>query len=202
MNIIHEILNSNSKIETERLLIYPGIIEGRKLADLFEIYNNKSNVTFFTSPLNDIDKFVDLMLDKIERHQNKDHGYICFFIEIKEHNKIIGFRNLILDGAYTKNGARMDNNENLITEIIINKKYWGKNYGFEASNAIFQFLKSNKIRLISSFINRENLPAIKLSQKLGFNQVDSDTLLRLGFHKDFTLLCNDLEDSLFQLKEL
>ncbi len=97
----------------------------------------------------------------------------------------------------------MDNNENVIAEIIINRKYWKKNYATEASNLIFNYLKTKGIKRVATFIHKNNISAQRMSFKLGFNEIDAHTFVSDdGFNSDFSILCTDIINSNIYIKHL
>ena len=203
MNVIEKILQENLTIESENLLIYPCYLEPKTILDLYEIYSDEKNVIGYTNTFNDHTDFIHFMMDKIYRHQNELKGYIAFIIELKSENKIIGVRNIILDGVYNYKNLRMDNNENVIAEIIINRKYWRNNYATESSNLIFNYLKTKGIKRVATFIHKNNISAQRMSFKLGFNEIDSHTLVSdEGFNNDFSILCSDINNSNIYIKHL
>lgn len=203
MNVIEKILQENLTIESENLLIYPCYLDKNTLLDLYEIYSDEKNVIGYAKVFNDHIEFIHFMMDKINRHQNELKGYVAFIIKLKNENKIIGVRNIILDGVYNYKNLRMDNNENVIAEIIINRKYWKNNYATEASNLIFNYLKTKGIKRVATFIHKNNISAQRMSFKIGFNEIDSHTLVSdEGFNNDFSILCSDINNSTIYIKHL
>ena len=203
MNVIEKILQENLTIESENLLIYPCYLETKTILDLYEIYSDEKNVIGYAKVFNNHIEFTHFMMDKINRHQNELKGYIAFIIKLKNENKIIGVRNIILDGVYNYKNLRMDNNENVIAEIIINRKYWKKNYATEASNMIFNYLKTKGIKRVATFIHKNNISAQRMSFKLGFNEIDPHTFVsNERFNNDFSILCSDINNSTIYIKHL
>lgn len=146
---------------------------------------------------------IPFLTQKIEGHQNELNGFIGYLIGHKEDDKIIGVRNLILDGVYNFQGLRQDNNDNVISEIVINKQYWNKGYVTEASDAIFNHIKRYGIKRVTTFINPENKTAINLNKKLGFVQTNAkELILSSKCNKDIGILCPDLNKYLVFQKRL
>lgn len=203
MNVIEKILLENLTIESDNLLIYPCYLDSNTILDLYEIYSDEKNVIGYSSPFKSQIEFTYFMMDKINRHQNELKGYVAFIIKLKSENKIIGVRNIILDGVYNFQNIRMDNNENVIAEIIINRKNWGNNYATEASKLIFDYLQTKGIKRIGVFIHKNNIQAIVLSSKLDFNKIDSINFIQEeGFNDDFKILCSDINNSNIYIKHL
>jgi RimJ/RimL family protein N-acetyltransferase len=188
MNLISKILNENLTLEDDTLRIYPGILDGRKLLDLFEIYSNSSNVFGYANPIYDMKNFVNIMVDKISRHQNIINGFVLYFIELKESNKVIGFRNIILDGMYNYRNERIYSKKNVTAEIIINSTYWNRGLAFQSSEIIFSYLKTMGVENICTFIQRNNSKAISLNKKLNFQEIDDVALeIIYGYDPDFKI---------------
>lgn len=203
MNVIAKILLENLTIESDNLLIYPCHLDTNTILDLYEIYSDEENVISYTGPCRSHIEFTHFMIDKIDRHQNELKGYLAYIIKLKSENKIIGVRNIILDGVYNFKNMRMDNNENVIAEIIINRKHWGNNYATEASKLIFDYLQTKGIKRVGVFIHKNNSKAMVLCSKLGFNKIDSITFIQKeGFNDDFKILCSDINNSNIYIKYL
>lgn len=186
MNILKNILDENIIIETERLKIYPFRINFKTIEDLFAIYSKSTNVENYCTVHHNFDDFNDYIRRKIENFQIIDNGIISFTIELKENSKIIGVRNIILDGIYTNNGNREINNKNIITEILIKEEHWRKGFAFEASNALFKFLKTKGIENILAFVNSKDKKADNLDEKLGFKYTSlEEAINQFNYHKDF-----------------
>lgn len=203
MNVIEKILNKNQVIETDRLKIYPCPLDAYIIKDLWEIYSDSENVNGFTNTYYDIEHFAGIMSDKIVRHQNQLKGFIAYVIENKSNKKIIGIRNIILDGFYNYQNQRQDNNLNVTTEIVINKKYWRMGYALEASNAIFNYLSDNGIKYVGAFLNRTNNWSFELCRSQNFEEVTSyDFVNEKGFHKDHRILHENIIQPRFMVKSI
>lgn len=203
MNVIKLILEQNVVIETQRLKIYPFLIEEKVIFDLYEIYGSWSNVLNYSKVYSSIGDFATFIIDKIEYHQNELNGFVSFVIERKDDKKIIGLRNVISDGIYTKVGLESPNNENVISEIIINENYWQEGFGFESSEAIFTELRKFGVKNILTFINDYNFSAKELDSKLGFFYVDFDQVInKYRYHKDFDIHTNNFANSSILIKTL
>jgi RimJ/RimL family protein N-acetyltransferase len=203
MNVLKDILNENLIIETERLRIYPFKINSKTMVDLYAIYSKSSNVENYCNVYNEFKEFFIYMNSKIENFQNNDNGIVSFVIELKENSKIIGIRNVILDGVYTIDGNKEINNENLITEILIKEDYWQKGIAFEASIGIFKLLKIKGIKNVLSFINHKNIKANYLDNKLGFKFINfHQAQNHFNYHKDFGIHGFKIEQTHILLKTL
>lgn len=203
MNIIQQILQKNEIIESARLKIYPCKLETQVLVDLWEIYSDRDNVIGFSMKYNETEEFAHLMMDKVNRHQNELFGYIGYIIELKETGKIIGIRNIILDGVYNYQNKRMDNNENVIVEIVINKKFWKQSYAWEASNLIFDYLADNRIKRVGAFLNRNHIISQNMCEKMGFQEVTEFQFTDVyKFNNDHEILHLNMNDPRIMVKIL
>lgn len=201
MNIIGKILTENLTLENDTIRIYPGVLESNKILDLFQIYSNPSNVFGYTAPIYNLKDFANILIDKISRHQNKINGYVCYFIELKENNKVIGVRNIILDGVYNFRNEKIDHKKNVIAEIIINKDFWKKGFAIQSSELIFSYLKTIGIRHICTFIDINNFRAISLNKKLNFEETDKLELkLIYDYDQDYEINCQNLDNSRIFIK--
>lgn len=203
MNVIKDILNDDIIIETERLKIYPFQINLRTAKDLYEIYSKSTNVENYCDVFNDFTEFCIHQGKRIKKFQNLDYGILIFLIEFKENSKVIGLRNIILDGVYTIDGRKEINNENMITEILINENYWQNGIAFEASVAIFNLLKIKGVKKVLSFVNNKNKRAYNLDNKLGFQIINYNSAKnQFNYHKDFVIHTNNIENCNILLKIL
>lgn len=203
MNIFNKILLENKTIETKRLIIHPFTINSKIMEDLFEIYRDKENVNNYCESFSNFEYFNGYMSEKIKIHQENIGGIISFLINLKKENKYIGVRNIILDGAYTYNNQKEENNKNVISEIIMNKNYWNKGYATEASKKIFEFLRENEIKNILTFIEDSNSKALMLNKKLGFNVVDKELLFSVyNFHRNCEMHTSDIDKVQISVKIL
>jgi RimJ/RimL family protein N-acetyltransferase len=203
MNIIKKLLDENFTLENDILRIYPGILNGNKLSDLFQIYSNPANLHGYADPVYDLKDFVNLMVDKIQRHQNTINGFVCYFIELKTNNKVIGLRNIILDGVYNYRNEKIPHKKNVIAEIIINKSYWKMGLAYQSSEIIFPYLKTIGVKHVCTFIEKDNFKAISLNKKLNFKKINKNTLeLVYDYDRDFEINCKNFDKSHIFIKSL
>ncbi|TVZ23771.1 RimJ/RimL family protein N-acetyltransferase [Dokdonia sp. Hel_I_63] len=203
MNIIGEILDENLVLESERLKVYPGTFDKKIINDLLEIYSNDDNVRGYSKVYKNPREFVHVMADKILRHQNEINGFICYVIELKTESKIIGLRNIILDGVYNFQNKRLDNNNNISSEIIINSSYWRQGYAKEASVLIFNYLSRKSVKNVAVFLERSNYISLFMSMKFGFKEIDSSSLVKeYGFNEDYKIHFDNKESPRILIKKL
>ena len=203
MNVVKSILEQNIIVETERLKIYPFELNEKVIFDLYEIYGSWSNVLNYSKVYSSIGDFASFMFSKIEYHQNELNGFVSFLIERKKYKKLIGLRNVILDGVYTKNGIESPSSENVISEIVINENYWQEGIAFESSEAIFTILRTFGIKNILTFINSYNFSAKELDSRLGFLPVDLNQVINeYKYHVDFNIHTTDFANSKIFIKTL
>lgn len=193
MSIIKDILNTKPVIETERTRIYPFKLESKVLADLHEIYRDAENVQYYSATYSNPMMFAHYMIDKIHVHQKTMQYFISFIIEHKGSSKIIGLRNFIQDGRYTKSGINETlNKPYFITEAVLNKKYWNKGLGIETSQALYDFMSTKGAYYLLTFIHPNNYVAQKLGKRMGFVKTDiHEVIERYGFDKDCTINATD-----------
>ena len=203
MNVIQKILDKEQILESKRLKIYPCKLETQIIMDLWEIYSDEENVNGFSKKYLEIEDFAHLIMDKVNRHQNELFGYIGYVIEHKETGKIIGIRNVILDGVYNYQNKRMDNNDNVTVEIVINKKYWKQKYAEESSNLIFNYLAENGIKRVGAFLYKNHIVSKKMCEKMDFMEVtESEFTDVYKFNDDHEILHSNMINPRLMVKIL
>ena len=160
-------------IETTRLILRPFIKEDAK--DVFEYLNEPLVNCFACMKLNTIDEAYELMHER-----SKDNEY-TFAIVLKENNKVIG--------EIDAHPEFMSPEQNSILDTfsscwMLNKKYHGLNYAYEAAYAFFDYLfKEKEARRIYAYTEDYNITSQKLCKKLGMRQE--------GVFKEFVSFVND-----------
>jgi RimJ/RimL family protein N-acetyltransferase len=203
MNIFKEILNSTTTLETDKLVVKPISFDTKILKDLYEIYSDKENIKYYCPPFFNLLEFSNYMIAKINFHQTNLNGIISFAIKLKENLKTIGVRNIILDGKYRFDNQDKSNPKNILTEIILNKSYWKNGFATEASDLIFNHLKEFDIDNVLSIINKDNVSAIKLDEKLNFFQTNMENAIKkYNYDEDFLIHGQDIFDVIIYIKIL
>lgn len=202
MNLIERIIQNNVTLESDRLKVYPCIFNKKIIGDLWQIYSDYSNVKGYSKVYKTSREFVQTMADKILRHQNEIHGFVCYVIELKSEDKIIGLRNVILDGVYNCGNKRLDNNDNVITEIVINKLYWRHGYAEEASDLIFKYLGQMGAKNVAAFLESDNLRALSMCKKLDFYETNNMKFINQGYNRDYRILFGDKDTPRIMLKNI
>ena len=160
-------------IETTRLILRPFIKEDAN--DVFEYLNEPLVNCFACMKLNTMEDAYELMHER-----SKDNEY-TFAIVLKENNKVIG--------EIDAHPESMSPEQNSILDTfspcwILNKKYHGLNYAYEAAYAFFDYLfKEKQARRIYAYTEDYNIPSQKLCKKLGMRQE--------GLFKEFVSFVND-----------
>lgn len=141
-------------IENEKLLLRE--LTEKDVTVIFELYSDKEAMKFRGSkPFENIDE-AEQMLKKVAENIKNGTEYRYAIIE-KETSNLIG--------TY------------LITPITtiecmvgcsIGKKYWRTGYGFEVMMLMSEYLRSLKYEKIIGLIKKENIPSIKLVEKMNF----------------------------------
>ena len=161
------------KIETERLILRP--FTESDTEDVFE-YLHEPAVNCFASmklaSLDDAEK-------EIKRRQG-DELYLA--IVQKENNKVIG-------EIFAHPEASDPDDETMDTFSpcwMLNLKYTGKGYAYEAARAFFDYLFLEKgARRIYAYTEDHNLPSRRLCEKLGMR--------REGLFMEFVSFVNDTD---------
>lgn len=147
-------------METQRLIIREISVDD--LDKLYKIYEDES-VTKFTEKLYERPE-EEYFTKAYIKNMYKFYGYGLWVIILKETGELIGRAGL---------SNRNINGENEV-EIgyLFGEKFQKKGYAFEACTAIIDFAK-NKLDLnkINCFTDAENVSAIQLARKLGFQHV-------------------------------
>lgn len=188
------LIEENRSFETNRLKIFPLFLTEESFKDIFEIYSSESNVENYCECHKDVYISASYFKNKVDFYQNRFKSLLIYTIRHKEDNKIIGLRNIMRDIRPISEGRWEANfRDNIITEIIINQKYWNQGYAYEASDAIFSHLTEYNLSYALSFVNIDNLASYKLDKKLGFVEFSQETAVqKFGFFKECVNNSRDL----------
>jgi ribosomal-protein-alanine N-acetyltransferase len=141
-------------IENRKLLIRELIPNDVKV--IFELYSDKEAMKFRGSkPFENIDE-AEKMLKKVAENINNGIEYRYGIIE-KETNNLIG---TYLITPIT--------NIECMVGCSIGKKYWRLGYGIEVMMLMSEYLRNLKFEKIVGLIKKENIPSIKLVEKMNF----------------------------------
>jgi ribosomal-protein-alanine N-acetyltransferase len=141
-------------IENRKLLIRELIPNDVKV--IFELYSDKEAMKFRGSkPFENIDE-AEKMLKKVAENINNGIEYRYGIIE-KETNNLIG---TYLITPIT--------NIECMVGCSIGKKYWRLGYGIEVMMLMSEYLRNLKYEKIVGLIKKENIPSIKLVEKMNF----------------------------------
>jgi len=216
MSNFRYLIENDFVIETNRLTIYPFELNMKVIRDLYEIYSSHSNVKGFCAPhLNGFMPFAEFFRDKFFRFQKNEKCLLIMIIESKQEEKVIGVRNIIFDNWYddilgyedgyhtSYQKIEFNRKQNVISEIIINEKYWNLGYANEASEAIFKKLEENQIENVLTFISENNNTSKLLDKKLGFKEISEEELFNnYGYFEECLNHTNNPKSKLFYLLEL
>lgn len=142
-------------IETERLILRP--LTENDWEDTFEHRSDSENNRYITSMTEEEIRHV--FKERLQPWTQDENKWLSLGVELKENKKIIG-----------EIGFRYLDKKNLVGEFgyRFNRKYHGKGYATEASealvNKIFQEMKIHKLIAIC---DAENIPSYKIMEKLG-----------------------------------
>ena len=145
-------------IENGKLLIRELIQNDVKV--IFELYSDKEAMKFRGSkPFENIDE-AEKMLKKVAENIKNGTEYRYGIIE-KETNNLIG---TYLITPIT--------NIECMVGCSIGKKYWRLGYGIEVMMLMSEYLRNLKYEKIVGLIKKENIPSIKLVEKMNFVLVE------------------------------
>lgn len=160
-------------IETERLILRPFIMEDA--SDVFEYLNEPLVNCFACMKLNTIEEAYKLIDERIKEKE------FSFAIVLKDENKVIGEINAHPESTSPEQNSTLDT---FSPCWMLNKKYHGFNYAYEAAYAFFDYLfKEKQARRIYAYTEDYNIPSQKLCKKLGMRQE--------GLFKEFVTFVND-----------
>jgi ribosomal-protein-alanine N-acetyltransferase len=140
--------------ENEKLLIRE--LQENDVNVIFELYSDKEAMKFRGSkPFETIDEATK-MLKKVSENIKNGTEYRYAIIE-KNSNKLIG---TYLITPIT--------NLECMVGCSIGKKYWRLGYGIEVMMLMSEYLRNLKFEKIVGLIKKENIPSIKLVEKMNF----------------------------------
>ena len=162
-------------IETERLILRP--FTESDYENVFEYLNEPMVRCFACMKLNTLEEAKAETLKKA-----KETDYL-FAVVLKESGKVIG------EIEAHPESSQPDKAENYALDTfspcwMLNKKYHGNGYAYEAAKAFFDYLFDEKgARRVYAYTEDYNIPSQKLCEKLGMR--------REGLFKDFVTFVND-----------
>lgn len=161
-------------IETERLILRP--FSEDDAADVLEYLKEPAVNCFAGMKLNSLEEA------KAEMKKRTDETEYYFAIVLKNDNKVIGEIE-----AYPERGEPHDTKSPLDTFSpcwMLNRKYQGKGYAYEAAHAFFDYLfREKNARRIYAYTEDYNLSSQRLCKKLGMR--------REGLFKEFISFVNN-----------
>ena len=149
------------KIITERLILRP--FEENDAADMFEYLHEPEVNCFVCMKLNSIEE----ALEKIKERSSGSELY--FAITLKENGKTIGE---IMASAESNNPEAENSPKDTYSPCwMLNKKYQGKGYAYEAVYAFFDYLFRKKgARRIYAYTEDYNIRSQKLCKRLNMRR--------------------------------
>ena len=145
-------------IETERLLLRP--FSETDAADVYEYLHEPAVNCFVCMKLNSLEE----AKSAVEMRSCKTEYY--FAIELKDSGKVIG------EIFGEPEGQEQDVGDSLLDTFspcwMLNLKYTGKGYAYEAVKAYFDYLFNEKgVRRVYAYTEEDNIPSQRLCKKLG-----------------------------------
>ena len=162
-------------IETERLILRPFIESDYE--DVFEYLNEPMVRCFACMKLN---TFEEAKAETLKKAKETDY---LFAVVLKESGKVIG------EIEAHPESSQPDKAENYALDTfspcwMLNPKYHGNGYAYEAAKAFFDYLfYENGARRVYAYTEDYNIPSQKLCEKL--------SMRREGLFKEFVTFIND-----------
>lgn len=159
-------------IETERLLLRP--FKAEDAADVYEYLKEPSVHCFACMKLRSVNEA------EAEMKSRMSDGDFYFAIMLKETGKVIGE----LFGHPEGTGPEDESKDTFSPCWMLNERFQGKGYAYEAARAYFDYLFNRKgIRRIYAYTEDYNLSSRRLCEKLGMR--------REGMFLEFVSFVND-----------
>ncbi len=96
--------------------------------------------------------------------QNKNHLYIV----VEDKSRIVGF------GA-----AHIKNRKGFLDFLYVKKEYRKQGVGIKIAKRLLSWLKSRKIREVTSHTYVRNIPSVKLHERMGFDKISYGLVKKL-----------------------
>lgn len=149
------------EIDTERLILKPLGME--YLQTTFEYASDIENTRYMVHlPDETIEEAKEFLTRVEEEWQKEEPDYYEFAV--------------ILDGAHIGAVCVYLDENRTSGELgwILNKKYWGNGYAYEAADAVIDFVAGNLgIMHFVAHCDSENVASYKIMEKLGMQRTDS-----------------------------
>jgi ribosomal-protein-alanine N-acetyltransferase len=144
----------NKITESERLLIRELTLRDTKA--IFQLYSDKEAMKYRGSkPLENLEEAELMILNVYENIKNKREFRYAIINKISD--EVIG---TFLITPLSNSDCRIG--------CSIGKEHWRKGYGIEVMSIMEEYLKSLKYKKLIGFIKMENIPSIKLFEKLNY----------------------------------
>ncbi|WP_395078075.1 GNAT family N-acetyltransferase [Flavobacterium sp.] len=144
--------------ENEKLLIRE--LTQNDVNVIFELYSDKEAMKFRGSkPFENIEEAI-LMIKKVTENIKNGTEYRYAIIEKLSNNLI---------GTYLITPIT---NLNCMVGCSIGKNYWRLGFGLEVMTLMLEYLKNLEFKHIIGLIKKENIPSIKLVEKMKFRLIE------------------------------
>lgn len=146
-------------VETERLLLRPFCEEDA--SDMLEYLREPAVNCFACMKLHSLEEARE------EAVRRSADGAYCFAIVLRESGKVIGEIE-----AHPESAAPGEAPEDTFSPCwMLNRKYWGMGYAYEAAGAFFEYLFGERgARRIYAYTEDYNIPCQRLCEKLGMRR--------------------------------
>lgn len=130
------------------------------LERLYQIYSSENITKYMEGLYDDREKELEFTRAYIE-NMYRFYGYGIWLVCLKENDKVIGRAGL--------SNRQVDGVNELELGYVIDEEYQGCGYAYEACVAVCKFAKERLcVENLVCFIEKKNLPSIRLAEKLGF----------------------------------
>lgn len=146
-------------IFTDRLILRKFVEQDKQ--KYIDIMKNKNITMYLGDRKPKSEKDIENILIKFKNHWEEKH-YGVWAITIKDTGELIGQCGYLY--------VEQEDSPELL--YMIDEKYWGKGYGYEAAKAVLSYGKENyRWEKILAMAYAENIPSNKIIQKLKFENI-------------------------------
>lgn len=130
------------------------------LERLYQIYSSENITRYMEGLYDDREEELEFTRAYIE-NMYKFYGYGIWLVCLKENDEVIGRAGL--------SNRQVDGVNELELGYVIDEKYQGCGYAYEACTAVCEFAKEwLYVEKLVCFIEKKNIPSVRLAEKLGF----------------------------------
>lgn len=175
INVRNIYLNYPS-IETQNLILRKP--NENDILEIYSIIQEPLIKKYYKSPeesYNDIN-LVRQMFYETPIQSFKQLGLISWVIVRKTDNKVIGVRDCFIDNIYQ---------EPIELQGFIAKDFRNNGYGTEALVGVIKFFYENGVKKFQANSYSNNIPSVRILQKIGFKKTSEHPFINIGIYKLF-----------------